>query len=444
MEMKTLLTTIVLSIFAAHYTSAQLEKVIIEKYYVSDTNDATDNLGGGIPEGSATYRIYVDLKPGTILKRVYGDADHPFSISSSEVFFNNAIDGQSFAKDFIRGRYLENTVALDTWLTLGQTARQGTKYYYGILKNQDTDGSFVGGVNNDGGSAMISSGLLINEDPTCGFPLTLADGMDTLNSAPSNWQSNGVLDFFSGTDSTMFGSIVPQMGFESNNFQLSCSGVSGTVLDSNQVIIAQLTTLGELAFNINITVEELVNGVPTLVNYVSQDTLLGANEKYNPFLSYPYSCGCNNPNYLEYNSSFVCLEEGSCITPIVFGCMDSLACNYDPAVNISVEALCCYPGSCAGRNIEEVCPSLMGNEFDIMVYPNPTESNISLNIISGIDGTWNYEIYSSYGANMKSGSITTSDLNIIVPIETSELVPGIYQMKVSNGVMSKHKLFIKI
>jgi hypothetical protein len=79
-----------------------------------------------------------------------------------------------------------------------------------------------------------------------------------------------------------------------------------------------------------------------------------------------------------------------------------------------------------------------------MVYPNPTESNISLNIISGIDGTWNYEIYNSYGSNMKSGSISTSDLNIIVPIETSELVPGIYQMKVSNGVMSKHKLFIKI
>jgi hypothetical protein len=312
------------------------------------------------------------------------------------------------------------------------------------LKDQDTDGSFVGGVNNDGGSALISTGLMINEDPTCGIPLTVADGMDTLNSAPNNWFNSGVLDFLSGADSTIFGSLVPQNSFESEIFELSCSGVQGTVADSNQVIIAQLTTLGELAFSINITVEELVNGVPTVVNYVSQDTLLGANEKYNPFLSYPYSCGCNNPNYLEYNSSFVCLEEGSCVTPIVFGCMDSLACNYDPAVNISVEALCCYPGSCAGRNIEEVCPSLMGNDFDVNVYPNPTENNLTLSIISGLEGIWNYDIYSSYGSNMKSGSISTPDLNIVVPLETSELVPGIYQIKVSNGVMSKHQLFIKI
>jgi hypothetical protein len=442
--MKTLLTTLFFSLFAAYYATAQLEKVIIEKYYVSDANDATDVDGGVVPVGSTTYRIYLDLKPGTVLKRIYGDANHPFSISSSEVFFNNILDGQTFGKDFIKGRYLENTVALDTWLTLGQTAKQGTKYFYGILKDQDTDGSFVGGVNNDGGSALISTGLMINEDPTCGIPLTVADGMDTLNSAPNNWFNSGVLDFLSGSDSTIFGSLVPQNSFESEIFELSCSGVQGTVADSNQVIIAQLTTLGELAFNINITVEELVNGVPTVVNYVSQDTLLGANEKYNPFLSYPYSCGCNNPNYLEYNSSFVCLEEGSCVTPIVFGCMDFLACNYDPAVNISVEALCCYPGSCAGRNIEEVCPSLMGNDFDVNVYPNPTENNLTLSIISGLEGIWNYEIYSSYGSNMKSGSISTSDLNIVVPLETSELVPGIYQIKVSNGVMSKHQLFIKI
>ena len=158
------------------------------------------------------------------------------------------------------------------------------------MKDQDTDGSFVGGTNNDGGSAVVATGLLINEDTTSfGRPLTEADGMDTLNSAPNSWLNSGILDLLSGDDSTMFGRLVPQSGFESNNFHLSCSGVSGTVADSNQVIIAQLTTLGELTFNINITVEEMVNGILTLVNYVSSDTLLGDNEKYNPYLSYPYS-----------------------------------------------------------------------------------------------------------------------------------------------------------
>ena len=443
--MKRLISTLFFLVLFVHFASAQLEKAVVEKYYVSDANDATDVDGGGVPVGSTTYRIYLDLKPGTVLKRIYGDANHPFSISSSEVFFNNILDGQTFGKDFIKGRYLENTVALDTWLTLGQTAKQGTKYFYGILKDQDTDGSFVGGVNNDGGSALISTGLMINEDPTCGIPLTVADGMDTLNSAPNNWFNSGVLDFLSGADSTIFGSLVPQSSFESSNFLLSCSGVQGTVADSNQVIIAQLTTLGELYFNINITVEDLVNGIPTLVNYVSSDTLLGDNEKYSPYLSYPYSCGCNDANYLEYNSSFVCLEEGSCITPIVFGCTDSLACNYDSQANINIPELCCYPGSCAGRNIEEVCPSLMGNDFDISVYPNPTSDDITLNIISGTtNSNWAYEVYNTYGSVKLSGLFTTTDLNVVLPLELSNLDPGMYQLKVSNGELSKHKLFIKL
>jgi hypothetical protein len=437
--------TFFLSLFAVHYTSAQLEKVIVEKYYVSDANDATDVDGGGVPVGSTTYRVYLDLKPGTILKRIYGDADHPFSISSTEVFFNNVLDGQTFAKDFIRGRYLENTVALDTWLTLGQTARQGTKYFYGIPKDQDTDGSFVGGTNNDGGSALVPSGLLINEDPSCGIPLTVADGMDTLNSAPNNWFNSGVLDFVSGADTTIFGSLVPQNSFESTIFELSCSGVQGTVADSNQVIIAQLTTLGELAFKINITVEELVNGIPTLVNYVSADTLLGENERFNAYLSYPYTCGCNNPNFIEYSSSYACYEEGSCNTLVVFGCTDTLACNYDPLANLNIQALCCYPGSCAGRNIEEVCPSLMGNDFDVNVYPNPTSDDMTLNIISGTaNSNWSYEVYNTYGSVKLSGTFITTDLNVVIPLELSNLDQGMYQLKVTNGELSKHKLFIKL
>ncbi len=442
--MKTFLTTLFFVCFVGYSVNAQLEKVIVEKYYVSDANDATDIDGGGVPLGSVTYRVYVDLKPGTILKRIYGDANHPFSVSSTEVFFNNVLDGKSFAKDFIRGRYLENTVALDTWLTLGQTARQGTKYYYGILKDQDNDGSFIGGVNNDGGSALVPSGLLINEDPSCGIPLTIADGMDTLNSAPTNWQSFGLLDFFSGADSTIFGSLVTPTSFESSDFVLSCSGVQGTVADSNQVIVAQLTTLGELSFKMNITVEALVNGVPTEINYVGSDTLLLEGEIFNPYLSYPYTCGCNNPDYVEYNSSFVCFEPGSCITPIIFGCTDTLACNYDASVNVSIPELCCYPGFCADRNIEEVCPSLMGEDFDINIYPNPTYDNATLNIISGEASSWTYELFNTYGSVKLSGQVSNNDLNLVLPLDLSNVESGLYQLRVSNGEVSKHKLFIKL
>jgi hypothetical protein len=446
--MKTFLITLFFACFAWYNASAQLEKVIVEKYYVSDSNDFTDTSGGIVPIGSTTYRIYIDLAPGSILKKIYGDPNHPFEITSTEVFFNNILDGKSFGKDLTKVSLSENTVALDSWITLGQVPKkQGTKTYYGILKNQDDDGSFIGGINNDGGSALIPTGLLVNNDPSCGIPLTVADGIDTMTVTPNSWSDVGVVDFTSGNDSTIFGSLVPKKEFISTGFSLSNSGVTGVNLDSNQVIIAQLTTKGDLSFKINLELEKSVNGVPTLVKYVAKDTLLVAGEIFfSPFLSYPQSCGCDDPDFLEYNSSFVCYLEGSCQTPIKIGCMDSMACNYDPAVNINVEELCCYPGFCADRNIEEVCPSLMGNDFDLNLYPNPTSGDITMNLISGNACNWNYEVYNTYGSVKLSGSFTTteSELNIVLPLDLSNIDLGMYRLKVSNGDLSKHKLFIKL
>ncbi len=445
--MKTFLLTLFFACFAWYNASAQLEKVIVENYYVSDSNDFTDTSGGIVSIGSTTYRIYIDLAPGSILKKIYGDPNHPFEITSTEVFFNNILDGKSFGKDLTKVSLSENTVALDSWITLGQVPKkQGTKTYYGILKNQDDDGSFIGGINNDGGSSLITTGLLINNDPSCGIPLIVSDGIDTMTVTPNSWFDVGVVDFTSGNDSTIFGSLVPKKEFISTGFSLSNSGVTGVNLDSNQIIIAQLTTKGDLSFKINLELEELVNGVPTLVKYVAKDTLLVAGEIFNPFLSYPQSCGCDDPDFLEYNSSFVCYLEGSCQTPIKIGCMDSMACNYDPAVNINVEELCCYPGFCADRNIEEVCPSLMGNDFDLNLYPNPTSGDITMNLISGNACNWNYEVYNTYGSVKLSGSFTTteSELNIVLPLDLSNIDLGMYRLKVSNGDLSKHKLFIKL
>ena len=426
---------------------SQIENVVVEKYYVSDANDFTDNSGGILPIGSTTYRIFIDLAPGSILKKIYGDLNHPFEITSTEVFFNNILDGKSFAKDITKVSLEENTVALDSWLTLGQVVKkQGAKTYYGVIKNQDDDGSFIGGINNDGGSALISTGLLVNNDPSCGIPLTSSDGIDTMTVTPLTWFDAGVVDFTSGNDSTIFGSLVPKKEFISTGFSLSNSGVTGVNLDSNQIIIAQLTTKGDLSFKLNLEIEQLINGLPTLVKYVAKDTLLVAGEIFNPFLSYPQSCGCDDPDFLEYSSSFVCYLEGSCQTPVKIGCMDTLACNYDPAVNINVEELCCYPGFCAGRNIEEVCPSLMGNDFDVNLYPNPTSGDITMNLISGNACNWNYEVYNTYGSVKLSGSFTTteSELNVVLPLDLSNIDLGMYRLKVSNGDLSKHKLFIKL
>ncbi len=441
---KNIIFSIVLLVIQ-NVAQGQFEKLIVERYYLSDASDATDEIGGGLAEGSVTYRVYVDLVPGTILKSIYGDAGHPFSIVSTNTFFNNVSDGQSFAKDFIKNRYLENTVALDTWLTLAQTAKkQGNIAYFGILKDQDTNGSFVGGSNNDGGSALVSEGLLINDDPSIGLPLTAADGMDTSSFNPTSWSTIGVLNFSDGLDSTIFGSIVPSNQFESENFFLSCVGVQGQVADSNQIIIAQLTTQGELSFVLNLEVEYSIDGVPTIVKYVGTNSINGPNEVYSPFLKYPLLCGCDNPEYLEFDPTVACYLEGSCLTPFVIGCMDTLACNYNPLANFQDDELCCYPGLCNNRNIEDVCPQLKGNSFDFSLFPNPASESVTLNVISGVQTSIEYFLYNYHGMVMQNEYIQSAPLNYSIGLELSNLNPGIYQVRVVTEIGEQNKLFVKL
>jgi len=437
---KLIITSLILFL-NAQLSIAQLEKIIVEKYYVSDANDFTDTSGGIVTIGSTTYRIYIDLAPGSILKKIYGDINHPFEIKSTEVFFNNILDGKSFGKDLTKVSLSENTVALDSWLTLGQVPRiQGTKTYYGILKNQDDDGSFIGGINNDGGSSLIATGLLVNNDPSCGIPLTVADGIDTMTVTPNNWDS-GAFDF--QNDSTIFGSLVPKKEFISTSFILSNSGVTGINPDSNQIIIAQLTTKGDLSFKINLEIERLINGVPTLVKYVAKDTLLVAGEIFSPFLSYPPMCGCTNPDYLEYNSTYQCSDESACINLIISGCMDTMACNFDPNVNFNLSDLCCYPGKCNNRDIAVVCPELRGDSFEFLLHPNPVSGTLYLDVYSGFLAPINYTIFNTFGVKIIEKTLDPALIITGEAIETSTLDNGLYHIQVQIGNIVSTQLFIK-
>lgn len=366
---------IVFSILLSVNAHAQLENIFVETYYVSDSLDATDTLGGGIVPGTTTYRVYVDLAPGYKLKKVYGNSNHRLFFSSSSPFFNNKEDGQTFGKDFSRIRLQENTVALDTWLTLGQVTKTGNPTLFGVPKFYDSNGSLVGGVNNDGGSEGIPGGLLVNTNPAAGIPLTQADGNDVMTVTPTNWANFGFLST-SGDDSTIFGSIQPATLFESYDAALQSSGVSGVNPDSNQVLVAQLTTSGTLAFELNI---EVIDSNGSVTKYVAPSDIVLSDEVVFPRLKYPPACGCTDPNYLEFNTGYACLNPDSCKTLVVLGCLDPLACNYNPSANLGTPSLCCYVGACNGLDISLVCPFLSVSETVsdwVQIYPNPVQDNL--------------------------------------------------------------------
>ncbi|MFN9799317.1 MAG: hypothetical protein ACK54P_04800, partial [Bacteroidota bacterium] len=117
--MKYLLTIPLMLMLCISGLSQGLEGIIVETYYISNANDATDTDGGSLAVGSTTYRIFVDMAPGYEIQAVYGNANHELRIATTTQFFNNVDRGELTGNAINDARVDENTVALDSWLSMG-------------------------------------------------------------------------------------------------------------------------------------------------------------------------------------------------------------------------------------------------------------------------------------------------------------------------------------
>ena len=94
------------------YSQNGLEKIIVEKYYVSTLADSIGSVGI-LPVGSTTYRVYVDMLPGYRFQTLYGNSDHPLKFSTTTSFFNNEDFGATTANAIKSVKLKSNTVAMN-------------------------------------------------------------------------------------------------------------------------------------------------------------------------------------------------------------------------------------------------------------------------------------------------------------------------------------------
>ncbi|MFM7016097.1 MAG: Ig-like domain-containing protein [Bacteroidota bacterium] len=243
-----------------------LEGVFVEKYYVSNIDDAKVTDGGYLKPGSTTYRIWVDMKPGYSLQAVYGVNGHPLKLATTTYFFNHATNGGCTANDVSRLKLAENTTMLDSWISVGA----GSDADYGILKKEDTYNSF-----------QNQNGILKNDSPEAGLPLTKSDGL--LAGSPQR-----VVSFF-GIDSTALrifnnstDTAAKGQAFITENGSWASFGGAFGLDTSNKVLIAQLTTDGQLSFELNI---QLGTPYGSIENYYAKNPQ--GSELQIPDLIYP-------------------------------------------------------------------------------------------------------------------------------------------------------------
>lgn len=226
---------------------AGLEGIIVESYYVADGNDAADTDGGiDLATGARTYRVFVDMLDGYRLQTVGGFLNHPLTFNTTTSFFYNEDRGEAWGAAIPSDRLDQNTVAIDSWMTIGAASNT----HWGVLRYEDPDGSVVGGVNNDGGSASIAGGLLVSAASE-GLPLTTADGLyiDT-EPAPGTPAALGETPtIFNEPDGSTYSSQDFGLGV------LNAFGGVSSPLPGNKVLIGQFTTDGEFSFCLNLYVK---------------------------------------------------------------------------------------------------------------------------------------------------------------------------------------------
>lgn len=278
--MKTLVLTVCAFLLTLAVNSQGLENVIVEKYYISDANDATVNATGGVlPIGSVTYRVYLDLLPDYIFQAAYGDGNHICRIETTTLFFNNEDRGATtptFSKNFCD----DNTVMLDSWLSVGAACAAN----YGIRKIYDDGVATV--VNNDG--------VLTNTNPMIGIPLTTQDGL--FAGTPQPVTEVGITTEIAVFDAQNDGTNGPV--FSTNNGSwASLNGSMGPDPLLNEVLIAQITTDGVFSFELNVQIRNNITNV--VENYVASNPV--GIEVLFPALNYNSSTGVNDPTEQSFS-----------------------------------------------------------------------------------------------------------------------------------------------
>lgn len=238
-----------------------LEKIEVEKYYISNEADqaAADQESilagqptGALPAGSVTYRIYADMLPGYKLSYVYGDPNnHPLLFSTTTKFYNNpagALTPENSKAD-IKNKLL----SLDSYITINRV----TPTHLGIPKNEDDL------LNNNISATDNPSGILLNNDVSTAIPLTLKDGM--IDGTASQLQTYNIPLL----SQTAFGNKTAENNFTIVDGSYFVANTDAPENGSNRVLIAQVTTDGELHYELNLRIqpptggEELYEARPT-------------------------------------------------------------------------------------------------------------------------------------------------------------------------------------
>lgn len=206
-----------------------IEGVLVERYHVWMSASP-----GAAP--LVTYRIYLDLAPGHSLLTVFGEKGRNLFFRTTTRFFNDTLNGGSAGERIDPERLRQFPLALDSWLALGFA----TSAHKAVPLHLDEDGSVLGKPDRKHAGAGYDAALLKR------------DGLAAAQRVPE------VMNLYIST------SYLDRLGGDLIETSVGAYGTMGSVAgatEENMVLIAQLTTDGELSYAINAAIRAPDGGI---------------------------------------------------------------------------------------------------------------------------------------------------------------------------------------
>lgn len=420
------------------------EGLIVEPYYVADETDAANQDGGpGLTAGAKVYRVYADMLPGYKLITVGGFPGHPMTLNTTTTFYNNADRGEAWGRDIPANRLGDNTLGIDSWLAFGAASTQ----HWGVLKSADSDGSILGGSNNN-------DGLLNAQAPWAGIPITEADGLYSTGSAPPQLVFLGDAPSCFDPDGAS--------SYSNDNFAWSVLGGIEGPTPENRLLIGQFVTDGDFSFCLNITVKlppDSICADPFCHNFMEflgslqpSDTANGGWTVQNKFF-HPTMC---------YNSATAVIDcEGTAGGTALPGtpCDDGLA---ETTLDVYNEDCECLGEDCLGElggnalpgepcddgdesttndNWNTACecrglPTTIhenGDLFQLRMDPNPTHDLVRLTFGSADQKQVTLMVLNGLGQQLMTTSIGSIAAGATHTLDLSSLSAGTYFVRITSS-----------
>jgi hypothetical protein len=242
-----------------------LEGVLLEKFYEVNAKDrSVQHLSGEIDEGAVTWRIFLDLEPGYRFQAAYGTAEHPLILKSTALIYNHNGFGNHNPNVIMEKFYKGDILFLDSWFSTGAA----TETQIALPRQYDTDhqDEFI----------RFEKGFLENDLGDGNGKLVMRDGMQ-------NSDALVFPTFYHMEDAQkkmMTTSVAKEVIIDDGAWAAMGKGSMGAdSLGRNHLLIAQVTTAGDLECKLNVMI-----GTPDgkSIRYVYASPL--ENEQFHPGL----------------------------------------------------------------------------------------------------------------------------------------------------------------